>query len=170
VTARGSKCPVPSWSRAVDSRRAAEMGRGSFILDIWRADETHSKWKRKKSWRIANRKSHFIVVMSAPTFGGLGTGRKSGPRSLGDESGPDCIESRAGQTSILANQAIRRYKLPHNAAKAISLARTYNLSRVLRINRTSRCRRALCQSLDFFKDLIERLHGGYIAASSLPSR
>jgi hypothetical protein len=104
------------------------MGRGSFILGIYRADENHSEWK--KSWRLANRKSHFIVVMSAPTFGGLGTGRKSGPRSLGDESGPDCIESRAGQTSILANQAIRRYKLPHNAAKAISLARTYNLSRV----------------------------------------
>jgi hypothetical protein len=27
-----------------------------------------------------------------------------------------------------------------------------------------------CQSLNFFKDLIGRLHGGYIAASSLPSR
>ena len=88
------------------------MGRGSFILDIWRADETHSKWKRKKSWRIANRKSHFIVVMSAPTFGGLGTGRKSGPRSLGDESGSDSIGSQAGQNSILANQVIRRYKRP----------------------------------------------------------
>ena len=35
---------------------------------------------------------------------------------------------------------------------------------------TSRCRRARCQSLNFFKDLIGRLHGGYIAASSLPSR
>ena len=34
----------------------------------------------------------------------------------------------------------------------------------------SRCRRAPCQSLDFFKDLIGRLHEGYIAASSLPLR
>jgi hypothetical protein len=34
----------------------------------------------------------------------------------------------------------------------------------------SRCSRAPCQSLNFFKDLIGRLHGGYIAASSLPSR
>jgi len=84
----------------------------------------------KKSWRLANRKSHFIVVMSAPTFGGLGTGRKSGPRSLGDESGPDSIESQAGQTSILANQAIPRYKLPIIPQRAISLARTYHLSRV----------------------------------------
>ena len=87
------------------------MGRGSFILDIYPADENHSEWK--KSWRLANRKSHFIVVMSAPTFEGLGTGRKSGPRSLGDESGPDFIGSRVGQTSILANH---RYKLPHNIA------------------------------------------------------
>ena len=76
------------------------MGRGSFILDIWRADETHSKWKRKKSWRIANRKSHFIVVMSAPTFGGLGDGQKLGPRSLGDESGSDFIGSQSGTKTV----------------------------------------------------------------------
>ena len=102
------------------------MGRGSFILGIYRADENHNEWK--KSWRLFNRKSHFIVVMSAPTFGGLGTGRKSGPRSLGDESGSDFIGSQAGQNSILANQVIRRYKRPliPQRAGAINRGRAFS--------------------------------------------
>ena len=47
------------------------------------------------------RKSQFLAGMTAPTFGdGEGTGRKSGPRSLRTESGPDLIEPRAKQTSM----------------------------------------------------------------------
>jgi hypothetical protein len=62
------------------------MGRGSFILGIYRADENHSEWK--KSWRLANRKSHFIVVMSAPTFGVWGRGESRGRALLGMRAAP----------------------------------------------------------------------------------
>jgi hypothetical protein len=38
---------------------------------------------------IAQRMSQFIEGIAAPTFGDFGDGVRSGPRSLGDESGPE---------------------------------------------------------------------------------
>ena len=43
-----------------------------------------------------------IVGMSAPTSGIVGTGKRSGPRSLGDESGPDITTT---PTSYIINSS-----------------------------------------------------------------
>jgi hypothetical protein len=47
-----------------------------------------------RAWKLvfvdaAQRMSQFIEGIAAPTFGDFGDGVRSGPRSLGDESGPE---------------------------------------------------------------------------------
>ena len=71
--------------------------------------------------------------------------------------------SRRGRRRFVRGDSTRTQLLRRQASKNLA-------GRSFDPKRTSRCRRAPCQSLDFFKDLIGRRHGGYIAASSLPSR
>ena len=52
------------------------MGRGSFILDIWRADENHSEWEKILAARQPKVTFHCSDV--GPDLRGFGDGEKVG--------------------------------------------------------------------------------------------
>ena len=60
---------------------------GFLALLVWH--DCHDQNNYENQPLCAQRASQFIVGMSAPTSGTIGDGMRSGPRSLGGESGPD---------------------------------------------------------------------------------